>query len=163
MRTIHALSRKFGTPLKDVVPLKTIQNFVNNYSRICRENHDRMDKLSAWVHKRAYTGLEAMTESFTFGWQIDNAGKSVRGNGSDDKPFIVELSTKALVLRLMTALSALRRLCYWVTAKELKVNYAMADGDQAQCNARAAVSGDIPAYRFLMCFFHVMKKRLGAR
>ncbi|ETP34932.1 hypothetical protein F442_16807 [Phytophthora nicotianae P10297] len=101
MRTIHALSRKFGTPLKDVVPLKTIQNFVNNYSRICRENHDRMDKLSAWVHKRAYTGLEAMTESFTFGWQIDNAGKSVRGNGSDDKPIIVELSTKPLVLRLM--------------------------------------------------------------
>ncbi|ETP06846.1 hypothetical protein F441_16818 [Phytophthora nicotianae CJ01A1] len=101
MRTIHALSRKFGTPLKDVVPLKTIQNFVNNYSRICPENHDRMDKLSAWVHKRAYTGLEAMTESFTFGWQIDNAGKSVRGNGSDDKPFIVELSTKALVVRLM--------------------------------------------------------------
>ncbi|KAG6615451.1 uncharacterized protein IUM83_05056 [Phytophthora cinnamomi] len=33
----------------------------------------------------------------------------------------------------------------------------MADGDRAQCNALAAVFGGNPQYRFLMCFFHVMK------
>ncbi|ETM99361.1 hypothetical protein PPTG_18584 [Phytophthora nicotianae INRA-310] len=34
----------------------------------------------------------------------------------------------------------------------------MADGDNAQCNALAAVFGGHPAYRSLMGFFHVMKK-----
>ncbi|KAG4228103.1 hypothetical protein PC116_g23530 [Phytophthora cactorum] len=56
-----------------------------------------------------------------------------------------------------TALLSLRRLYFWVTQKHLIVQYALADGDKAQCNALAAVFGDSRAYRFLMCFFHVMK------
>ncbi|KAG2937129.1 hypothetical protein PC128_g1499 [Phytophthora cactorum] len=42
-----------------------------------------------------------MTQTFTFGWEMDNAGKPIVGNGADEKPFIVGLSTKALMLRLM--------------------------------------------------------------
>jgi hypothetical protein len=141
---------------------------------------------------------------------MDDTGKPLVGNGSDEKPFIVGLSTKALMLRLMVppdsfilhvdatykmsqcdypvlvvgvsdrsrkfhlvalfiisqetqpvlqaALLSLRRLYYWITQKHLIVRFAMADGDKAQCNALTAVFGDNPAYCFLMCFFHVMKK-----
>ncbi|POM80810.1 Hypothetical protein PHPALM_1304 [Phytophthora palmivora] len=83
MRIRHALARKFSTPLEDLPSLKTVQNFVNNYARNCLENHDRVDDLREWVHERAYTGSEAMTDAFTFGWQLDNMGKPVVGNGSD--------------------------------------------------------------------------------
>ncbi|KAE9333223.1 hypothetical protein PR003_g14125 [Phytophthora rubi] len=210
MRIRHALSRKFGTPLEELAPLKTVQNFVNHYGRTKMENHDRVDELRAWIHEHAFNGSELMTQPFTFGWEMDNAGEPVVGNGSDERPFIIGLSTKALMLRLLVptdsfifhldatykmnqcdysvlviglsdrsrrfhlvalfiisqetqpvfeaALLSLRRLYYWVTQKNLVVQYAMADGDRAQCNALAAVFGDNPGYRFLMCFFHVMKK-----
>eukprot|EP00644_Phytophthora_capsici_P010348 jgi/Phyca11/123652/e_gw1.51.299.1 len=69
---------------------------MNNFSRNCLE-----DQLGASVHERAYTGLEAIIEPFTFGWQLDNMGKPVIGNRSDGKLFIVRISTKALELRLM--------------------------------------------------------------
>ncbi|ETM35202.1 hypothetical protein L914_17861, partial [Phytophthora nicotianae] len=101
MRIRHALARKFETPHEDLHPLKTVQNFVNHYARTYMENHDRVADLRAWVHQRAYHSSEAMTEAFTFGWQLDNAGKPVVGNGSDEKPFVVGISTKALMLRLM--------------------------------------------------------------
>ncbi|ETM39095.1 hypothetical protein L914_14712, partial [Phytophthora nicotianae] len=42
-----------------------------------------------------------MTELFTLGWQLDELGKPIVGNGSDEKPFIAGLSTKPLMLRLM--------------------------------------------------------------
>jgi hypothetical protein len=173
------------------------------------ENHDRMDELTAWIHERAYSGQEAMTEAFTFAWRMDDMGKPIVGNGFDVRPFLVGISTKALVLRLTVppeafilhldgtyktnqsdfpvlvvgvsdwsrrfhlvalfvmsnetqpmfqeALLSLRRVYFWVSGKHLTVDYAMADGDRAQCNALAAVFGDNPKYRFLMCFFHVMK------
>uniref|UniRef100_H3GP42 Uncharacterized protein n=1 Tax=Phytophthora ramorum TaxID=164328 RepID=H3GP42_PHYRM len=50
----------------------------------------------------------------------------------------------------------------WITQKHLIVRFAMADGDMAQCNALATVVGDNPEYRFLMGFFHVMKKTFNA-
>jgi hypothetical protein len=173
------------------------------------ENHDRMDELTAWIHERAYSGQEAMTEAFTFAWRMDDMGKPIVGNGFDVRPFLVGISTKALVLRLTVppeafilhldgtyktnqsdfpvlvvgvsdwsrrfhlvalfvmsnetqpmfqeALLSLRRVYFWVSGKHLTVDYAMADGDRAQCNALAAVFGDNPKYRFLMCFFHVTK------
>ncbi|KAG3159487.1 hypothetical protein PC128_g21286 [Phytophthora cactorum] len=81
MRIRHALSRKFSTPLEELSSKKT--------------------DLGSWIHERAYSGAETMTEPFTFGWQINNAGKPVAANGSDDKPFIVGLTAKALMLRLL--------------------------------------------------------------
>ncbi|KAE8916049.1 hypothetical protein PF003_g568 [Phytophthora fragariae] len=150
-----------------------------------------------------------MTEPFTFAWEMDNAGLPIVGNGSDQKPFLVGITTKALMLRLMVlpesfilhldgtyktnqldypvmvvgvsdrsrrfhlvavfvmsqetqpmfqaALLALRRLYFWISKQHLTVHYAMADGDKAQRNALAVVFGDNPHFRFLMCFFHVMK------
>ncbi|OWZ18438.1 hypothetical protein PHMEG_0007473 [Phytophthora megakarya] len=41
-----------------------------------------------------------MNQALTFGWDLDHARKPVVGYGSDERPFIVGLTTKALVLRL---------------------------------------------------------------
>ncbi|RLN44479.1 hypothetical protein BBJ28_00023857 [Nothophytophthora sp. Chile5] len=206
----HALARKFSTPLEELPTLKTVQNFVNHHGRTQMQNHDRVDELRTWIRERAYNGSGLTNQAFTFAWEMDNTGKPIVGNGSDEKPFLVGLSTKALMLRLMVppdsfiihvdatykmsqcdypvlvvglsdrsckshlvalfiisqetqpvlqaALLSLRRLYYWITQKYLIVRFAMADGDKAQCNALAAVFGDNPAFCFLMCFFHVMKK-----
>ncbi|KAE8968998.1 hypothetical protein PR001_g27628 [Phytophthora rubi] len=209
MRIRHALSRKFATPLEDLPPIKTVQNFVNHYGRTQMENHDHLQELTAWIRGHAYNGSETMTEPFTFAWEMDNAGLPIVGNGSDQKPFLVGITTKALMLRLMVlpesfilhldgtyktnqldypvmvvgvsdrsrrfhlvavfvmsqetqpmfqaALLALRRLYFWISKQHLTVHYAMADGDKAQRNALAVAFGDNPHFRFLMCFFHVMK------
>eukprot|EP00644_Phytophthora_capsici_P004646 jgi/Phyca11/111057/e_gw1.19.475.1 len=209
LRIHHALSRKFSVPQDSLPPLGVVQNYVNHYSRTHLENHDRVDELRAWVHERAYTGAEAMDEPFTFGWQLDGEGKPVVGDGSDQKPFVVGLTTKALVMRLLqspdhfilhidatykmncrgypvvvvgvsdrsrqfhlvalyvvsqetqpifeAALFSLRRLFYWITQRDLRVRYAMADADQAQYNALHAALGHYPGFQFIMCFFHVVK------
>ncbi|KAG2900042.1 hypothetical protein PC119_g12563 [Phytophthora cactorum] len=41
-----------------------------------------------------------MTQAFTFGWQMDNHGTPIAGNVSDERPLIVGLTTKALMLRM---------------------------------------------------------------
>ncbi|OWZ04475.1 hypothetical protein PHMEG_00023616 [Phytophthora megakarya] len=209
MRIYHALARKFAIPQEELPPLKTTQNFVNHYGRMQMENHDYVEGLKTWILKHAYDGSETMTQPFTFSWQMDNAGLPIVGNGSDTKPFLVGITTKALMLRLavppesfilhldgtyktnqsdypvlvvgvsdcsrrfhlvalfvmsqetqpmfQAALLSLRRLYFWLTENHLIVQYAMADGDRAQCNALTAVFGDNPRFRFLMCFFHIMK------
>ncbi|ETM97742.1 hypothetical protein PPTG_20080, partial [Phytophthora nicotianae INRA-310] len=101
MRIRLALSRKFETSLMDLPPLTTVQNFVNYYSRTYLENYDRLKELKMWIHTHAYNGSEQMTQPFAFGWEYDSDGKLVVGNGSDESPFIVGLTTKALMLRMM--------------------------------------------------------------
>uniref|UniRef100_H3H147 MULE transposase domain-containing protein n=1 Tax=Phytophthora ramorum TaxID=164328 RepID=H3H147_PHYRM len=208
MRIRHALSRKFATPLDELPRLKTVQNFVNHYGQM--ENHDRVQELTTLICEHAYTGAEPMTQPFTFASYMDNQGKPIVGSGSDKRPFLVDSSTKALMLRMtvppksfilhldgtyktnqcdypallvgvsdrsrrfhlvalfvmsnetqpmfQAALLSLRRVYFWISDKHPSVHYAMADGDRAQCNALAAVFGDHPRYRFLMCFFHAMKR-----
>ncbi|GMF58027.1 unnamed protein product [Phytophthora fragariaefolia] len=47
-----------------------------------------------------FNGAESLTQPFTFTCAADIHGRSLVGNGSDEKPFLVGLSTKAMVLRL---------------------------------------------------------------
>ncbi|GMF37339.1 unnamed protein product [Phytophthora fragariaefolia] len=95
------MSRRFGTPLHDLPALSTVQNFGNYHARAHLENNDRVDDVREWVHAHAYTGEEGMTQPFTFGWDLDCEGKPIVGNGSDERPFIVGLSSKALAMRMM--------------------------------------------------------------
>ncbi|KAG6615452.1 Intraflagellar Transport Protein 52 [Phytophthora cinnamomi] len=64
------------------------------------ENHDRVEGLTAWIRERAYSRSEPMTQAFTFAWRMDDLSKPIVGNGSDMKPFLVGISTKALMSRL---------------------------------------------------------------
>ncbi|RLN88063.1 hypothetical protein BBJ28_00003622 [Nothophytophthora sp. Chile5] len=101
VRIRRAMARKFGAVLQDLPSLDTVQNFVNYYSRTNLSRNDSVDDLRAWIHARAYTGRESMTQTFTFAWNLDEQGKPVVGNGSEERPFVIGLTTKALVLRLM--------------------------------------------------------------
>ncbi|KAE8980802.1 hypothetical protein PR002_g24010 [Phytophthora rubi] len=91
MRIRHAMARKFEIALEELPALTTVQNSVNHYSRTYRVNNDRVDDLRDWIHARA----------FTFGWDLDRDGKPIVGNGSDERPFVIGLTTKALIQRLM--------------------------------------------------------------
>ncbi|ETK91300.1 hypothetical protein L915_05081 [Phytophthora nicotianae] len=95
MRIRHAMARKFATPLEELPALKTVKNFVNHYARTQMENHDRVQDLTKWVREHAYDASKSMTEPVTFTWDLDNAGLPVIGNGSDQKPFLVGITTKA--------------------------------------------------------------------
>ncbi|KAG2773518.1 hypothetical protein PC116_g20664 [Phytophthora cactorum] len=97
MRIRHALSRKFDTPLENQPVLRVVQNFVNHYSRTHLENHERVDEIRKWIHARAFNGDDAMGHTFIFGWELDREGRPEVGNGSDERPFIVGISTKALM------------------------------------------------------------------
>ncbi|KAG6580134.1 Intraflagellar Transport Protein 52 [Phytophthora cinnamomi] len=101
MRIRNRLSKKFGMLLQDLPELGAVQNFVNHYTRTTLSRNDRVDDLRKWIHARAFSGGEAMTQSFSFGWDLDQDGKPVVGNGSDQRPFVIRLTTKALVTRLM--------------------------------------------------------------
>jgi hypothetical protein len=101
MRIHHALSRKFQTPLEELPNLTCVQNYVNNYARTSLDNHDLFDELSAWTADRGFTGSEPDTQPFSFTWALDPLGKPVIGDGSDESPFIVGLTTKALIKRLL--------------------------------------------------------------
>ncbi|OWZ04428.1 hypothetical protein PHMEG_00023677 [Phytophthora megakarya] len=100
MRIHHAMAWKFNTALQDLPALTQVHNFVSYYSRTYLVNNDRVDDLRDWIHSKAFTGEEGLNQAFTFGWDLDPAGKPVVGNGSDQRPFIVGLTTNALVLRL---------------------------------------------------------------
>ncbi|GMF48615.1 unnamed protein product [Phytophthora fragariaefolia] len=101
IRIRSAMSRRFGTPLHDLPALSTVQNFMNYHARAHLGNNGRVDDVRERVHAHAYTGEEGMTQPFTFGWDLGCEGKSIVGNGSDERPFIVGLSSKALVMRMM--------------------------------------------------------------
>nr|KAE8937697.1 hypothetical protein PF009_g12398 [Phytophthora fragariae] len=103
MRIRHTMARKFDTLLEDLPALSTAQNFVNHHARSNLGNNDRVDDVRKWIHSHAYTGEEALTQPFTFGWDLDSEGKPVVGNGSDERPFIVGLTSKALVMKMMLA------------------------------------------------------------
>lgn len=101
MRIRLALSRKLGASLVDLPSLNTVQIFLNYYARTYLENHDRLNELKVWIHAHAFTGREEMTQAFALGWNHDEEGNLDVKNSSDERPFVIGLSTKALMVRLM--------------------------------------------------------------
>eukprot|EP00644_Phytophthora_capsici_P003947 jgi/Phyca11/108692/e_gw1.15.210.1 len=99
-RIRHALARKFDTSLENLPGLQVVQNFVNHYSRSSLQNHDRVDEMRDWVHARVFTGEEALDQPFTFVWRLDCDGRPVVGNGSNESPFVLGISTKTMIMRL---------------------------------------------------------------
>ncbi|KAE9227258.1 hypothetical protein PF005_g4783 [Phytophthora fragariae] len=168
------MSRRFETVLQDLPSLSTVQNFVQHYSRTHLTRNDRVDDLRKWTHEGALTGQEDLAQPFTYAWALDADGKPVVGNDSDERPFLVGLTTKTLMLRLMSPPPSSRSvdmltlrtssttggtLYLWSgSPTDRVVQYAMADADYTQYNAVNAVFGNNPRFISLMCFFHVMQK-----
>ncbi|KAF1786276.1 hypothetical protein GQ600_3332 [Phytophthora cactorum] len=77
---------KFSIPLEELPALNTVQSFY--------------ESLPADIHGEPRPRAGAQGLAFTLGWQTDNTGNPIVGNGFDEKPFVVGLSTKALMLML---------------------------------------------------------------
>ncbi|ETP31919.1 hypothetical protein F442_19270 [Phytophthora nicotianae P10297] len=52
------------------------------------------------VRDAAFTGRGEHAQAFMFGWDLDVDGKPVVGNGSDNNPFLVGITSKTLLVRL---------------------------------------------------------------
>ncbi|OWY91781.1 hypothetical protein PHMEG_00039500 [Phytophthora megakarya] len=89
LRIRHALSRKFDTPLEQ---LPSLTQYL--------DNHDQVDVIEAWINCKAFTGSETEAQLFTFGWETDGDAKLVVRNGSDANPFVIGLTTKAVLLQM---------------------------------------------------------------
>ncbi|OWZ00575.1 hypothetical protein PHMEG_00028202 [Phytophthora megakarya] len=181
VRIRHTLTRKFDKTLESLPDLRTVQNFVNYYSRKYLENHGRVDSIKEMQNNMEFTGSQPQSQAFSFGWEMDGEGNLVVGNGSDQRPFITGITTKALLLRMdrppasfvfhidatyktnhcdyptesvfEAALLALKRIFGWVAEKELRLHYPLAHADQAQYNAPQKSFGDYGNFQFLMCFY----------
>ncbi|ETO75078.1 hypothetical protein F444_09312 [Phytophthora nicotianae P1976] len=165
LRIQHAMARKFQLPANYLSPLAKVQNFCNHYSRRELDNYARLDDLTEWIHSRTYTGSEGEHDVFTFAWDMDQKGKPIVGDGSDEEPFVVGLTTKALRLQPIyeSCLAALSRVFSWITQLRLMPRFVMGDAEQGQRNAVFSVFQNNPSTEYLMCFYHVMtnvEKRL---
>jgi hypothetical protein len=74
---------------------------VNNYAKTNLASHDRVQDISGMVNEKSDPSwTEDMHAAITFTSEYDADGKACPGNGSDEKPFIVGVTTKSLLRRL---------------------------------------------------------------
>ncbi|ETP33406.1 hypothetical protein F442_18060 [Phytophthora nicotianae P10297] len=183
-RIRSGLLRKFELCTSSLPSLKVVQRFVNNYKSTQLGGNDYLDDLRNMVRESTFTGHEQEFNAFTFTWRTDTEGRPYLGKGSDVDPFLVGVTTKALLLdypgisdrvrgfhllaifissqrkvkHFVEALMALRKVYTCVTGKQFEVRYAMGNADDAQYNAVQRVLGVDNNLTILMCFYHVAAK-----
>ncbi|KAE9169935.1 hypothetical protein PF004_g28035 [Phytophthora fragariae] len=97
----NGLRMKFGIRSEEMPALSTVQNFVNNYMKTSLDSHDRVDDITEMVRAKidpSWTNDD--NEPVTFTWNYDMDGNAIPGNGTDQVPFIVGVTTKGLLRRL---------------------------------------------------------------
>uniref|UniRef100_H3GJD5 SWIM-type domain-containing protein n=1 Tax=Phytophthora ramorum TaxID=164328 RepID=H3GJD5_PHYRM len=177
LRVWHGLMRRFNLDDAATPPLVTVQRLVHNYVVGTLVGSDLLKSVRLKIRDAGYSGHEKDSSAFTFSWRNDTERRPIIGNGTDQDPFVVGITTKKL-LQMPTAilglssgismrqtqeqytevLSSLRRVYQLVTGKDMCVQYAMGDADLAQWAALQDAFSINSAFRFLMCFFHVAKK-----
>ncbi|ETK81884.1 hypothetical protein L915_12647, partial [Phytophthora nicotianae] len=121
--------------------------------------NDYRDDLRNMVRESTFTGHEQEFDAFTFTWRTDTEDRPYLGKGSDVDPFLVGVTTKALLQKhFVEELLALRKVYTCVTGKQFEVRYAMGVADDAQYNAVQRVLGVDNNLTILMCFYHVAAK-----
>eukprot|EP00644_Phytophthora_capsici_P017319 jgi/Phyca11/125249/e_gw1.57.65.1 len=96
-RIRSGLLRKFELCRSSPPSLKVVQRFVNNYKAAQLGGNDYLDDLRNMVRESAFTGHEQEFDAFTFTWRNDTEGRPYLGKGSDVDPFLVGVTTKALL------------------------------------------------------------------
>ncbi|OWZ09846.1 LOW QUALITY PROTEIN: hypothetical protein PHMEG_00017388 [Phytophthora megakarya] len=74
-----------------------VQNVVCYFRRTKLGGNDSISNVTSLVRAQACHGNEEEHEPFTFGWQWNENGQLVVGNGTDENPFLVGITTKALL------------------------------------------------------------------
>lgn len=100
VRIRNSIRRKFTLGTDAMPSLRVIQNFVNYYSRKHMDHTDNYEDIRELIQKQSFSGSEESATPFTFAWDYDSDGKPVVGDGSDGDPFIVGMSSKAMMKRL---------------------------------------------------------------
>lgn len=93
----HALGRKFGLPPAALTSLREVQNIVHHFRRTRLGGNDKRKAVVESVRASAFSGREGDHDPFTFTSAYDTTSLPEVGNGSDARPFLVGMTTKALL------------------------------------------------------------------
>ncbi|KAG3002260.1 hypothetical protein PC116_g16543 [Phytophthora cactorum] len=77
--------------------LRVVQSIVHHYHRTRLGGSDKRKAIVEAVRRAAFSGREDDHDVFTFTSDYDESGMPVAGNGSDARPFLVGMATKALL------------------------------------------------------------------
>ncbi|OWZ03137.1 hypothetical protein PHMEG_00025185 [Phytophthora megakarya] len=110
-RIRNSVPRKFGVDMDSLPSLSKVHNYAYHYKNTKLFNHDKHKDITEFVHKLEFSGHENETAAFTFVWTLDEFGKMLVGNGSDENPFVGGISTKRCYVQ--TQSSRLSGDCLW--------------------------------------------------
>ncbi|KUF82249.1 hypothetical protein AM588_10000354 [Phytophthora nicotianae] len=97
-RIRNGVARRFGLTEKEMPTLCQVQWFVSSYSKKNLHRNDDYDEILSQIEQLAYGPTVSDTKPFSCGWKRDAHGRPDVGNSSDEKPFLVGLTTKRLLL-----------------------------------------------------------------
>ncbi|KAG3074175.1 hypothetical protein PC121_g8424 [Phytophthora cactorum] len=97
MRIRHALGPKFGIRPAALPSLRTVQNIVHHFRRTRLGGNDKRKAIMEAVRASAFSGRDGDHDAFTFTSAYDGSVVPEVGNGSDARPFLVGMTTKALL------------------------------------------------------------------
>ncbi|ETI29929.1 hypothetical protein F443_22954 [Phytophthora nicotianae P1569] len=170
-RIRNGMARRLGLTEKEMPTLRQVQWFVSSYLKKNLHRNDDYDEILSQIEQLAYGPTVSDTKPFSFGWKRDAHGRPDVGNGSDEKPFLVGLTTKRLLLNAardpdsfvfhMDATFKLNQVGIFASVsggRHLVVKLVIADAEAAQQNAVVRVFGADCEFVYLMCFYHVMAK-----
>ncbi|OWY95954.1 hypothetical protein PHMEG_00033902 [Phytophthora megakarya] len=99
-RIRNSMPRKFQVAIEGLPELKVVQNVSNYFRKTYVMNNDFVDEIADYIHTFEFNGSEADSSAFTFSWRNDDNGHIDVGIGSDEKPFVVGVTSKKLLSRL---------------------------------------------------------------
>ncbi|ETO84099.1 hypothetical protein F444_01961 [Phytophthora nicotianae P1976] len=97
-RIRNGMARRFGLTEKETPTLRQMQWFVSSYSKTNLHRNGYHDEILRQIEQLMYCPSVLDMKPFLFGWKRDAHSRPDVGNGSDEKPFLVGLTTKRLLL-----------------------------------------------------------------
>ncbi|POM64499.1 Hypothetical protein PHPALM_19958 [Phytophthora palmivora] len=138
--------------------LMKIQNFVYYHKKNDMKNSDLVDDMIECIRAYQYSNELDDDKCFAFGYRIDESGSPVIGEGTDDDPRMIAVSTKTMLrkadrtsenfifhmdatFKVITveypyeqALQQISEKFMQVAGKPLRIKHFMADAEDAQYN-----------------------------
>ncbi|KAE9213906.1 hypothetical protein PF004_g15203 [Phytophthora fragariae] len=96
-RSRMGMARRFGLSETDLPTLNQVQWFIAAFTKAKLHRNDDYDDILGQIDALAYGPETNETQPFLFAWQRTAQGKPDVGNGSDEHPFLVGLTSKRLL------------------------------------------------------------------
>jgi hypothetical protein len=91
------MARRFGLEESEMPTLRQVQWFVSYFTKKHLHRTDDYDAILDQIDQLVFKPSVSDNQPFSFGWQRDDQGKPDVGDGSDEHPFWVGLTTKRLL------------------------------------------------------------------